>query len=1512
MWSIIAGEVHSHLFNHSIPASASVYSIQPIVRHAKTGTGGGALASFYYENGAVDITEANALCTSTTITNTLLPIRTTLPTTGGALTPANLKTMDAGFINSGGRGCQIYALNYNVVAKFVDAAPVVTASCSATGTQGSAYSCAPSATDVDAGQTQTWSLATSNTCGFVSINSSTGVVSGTPNDDQVGACTLAIRSYDGYKYSNTYSRTVTISNLAPTLSIANQNFVPYASAAVVIRTDAEVQSNEEGFGTYSFDHATTSATRCTDNGVLSINSTNGQVTFDPNNTYQGTCNVKVVFNDGNASNNTVSSQFAVTVYAPNNTPVISAACATSLNHGSAYGCVPGITDDGPAQFWAFTSNTCSWASINSSTGVISGLPNDDQVGACSYTFRVFDNLQYSNSITVNVTVNNIAPTLTIANAPAIGYGSAATVIRNNTAVQSSEEGYGTYSLDNATATAPRCSDNGTVSIDSYYGIVTFDPNNTYQGTCNIKVVFNDGNASNNTVAASFTATVNPPIAGGTPISGFTNFCPNTTVMDIEPLGANRALFAGSFTSIGKCSGSGIPVSISTGEPVAALASIAKVEGSIRTAVPDGAGGWYIGGSFSKVGGQTRSQLARINADGSLHPFNKGVETGGGPYAMKFDNGRLYIVGHFAYASTLPASNQMDCQNFAVYDVATDTISCPIGFDQTPYAIETDANNIYIGGTNQDVGPISKMALVDKTNGARFPFTPYVSGVVIESIAADGTGGWYVGGRYYYTGGYLKHFFSDGTPDTSFNPTISYGRVYQITVSGTTTYLGTDIGALAIDSSTGAAIPGFNADVSGVVYEIFKYGSTLYLGGNFSTVGGQTRAKIASVDAPTGAVTSWNPIITGGAVTDVKTIKENGGSIYFSGSFTSVNATSRSNIAAVHPTTGVLTSFNPPTIAYSGTPEVNDFEFYGGNIYFGGTFSTVGGTTRWKLAAVSLTTNTLQAWDPRSMNGVDDMELDGTTLYFVGNMGSVGNPWVSRGSSAAVDIVTGALTNWQPNSNGINNAIAIQGGVIAIGGSMTIGGAKSRPFLASVNKFTYEANDWIPTPNNYIYSMAMAGNKLLIGGSFTQVGGASHVRVAAIDTTSGVPSFSVSTNNTVYAITVDGSNAYLGGEFTTVGGQSRSMLARIDATTGAVDSWSPPTFNNTGVRAISTYNNYVYVGGVFTDVGGSSKMGFVTLDSNTAAMTGWEFNLAGSVLTLPNANGVLYLGGGFTGINAVRRSYLAAVDTTTDELTDWAPVADNGVEDLEVSGTTVYVAGSFTTINGQARSKVAAIDTVTAAPTAWTTTLTGSPYAVKVSGTTLYIGGNFTYAGGQTRNHLAGLSTSTGLATTFNPNPSSYVYQLAIDGTTMYVGGGFATIGGQARTYAAAVDMTSGLATAWDPQANNNVYAVTVTASTVYLGGNISTLKGVNRFWIGAVDKSANLTSWNPSYDGTIRDILIDGSVIYSGGRAYNDTTGAILTWNTGFAGMVESHKLMNGKIYMGGTFQERFKILPKY
>ena len=141
--------------------------------------------------------------------------------------------------------------------------------------------------------------------------------------------------------------------------------------------------------------------------------------------------------------------------------------------------------------------------------------------------------------------------------------------------------------------------------------------------------------------------------------------------------------------------------------------------------------------------------------------------------------------------------------------------------------------MYVGGTFTQELPPTGSGLVVASSGGGTPDPasfPHVVGVVRAAVS-DGAGGWYIGGSFTSVGAMrrdgLAHIRSDGTVDPGWDPSPSnFSVVYGDT--------GPVVDALAVS------------------------GSTLYVGGDFTIVGGQTRMGLAALSTATGEATSWNP------------------------------------------------------------------------------------------------------------------------------------------------------------------------------------------------------------------------------------------------------------------------------------------------------------------------------------------------------------------------------------------------------------------------------------------------------------------------------------------------------------------------------------------------------------------------------------------------------------------------------------------------------------------------------
>ncbi len=369
-----------------------------------------------------------------------------------------------------------------------------------------AYSCTPMAVDPE-GDTITWSFAPSNTCSWMSLNSTTGELTGTPHDDLVGTCNVGLIASDGSIDSPVSDTVITVNNVTPLLSITDTS-VAEDSSLVEIRSDADVQASDEGYGVYSLLSDAT-VEKCSDHGIVQIDSSTGAISYDPADDFDGDCHIKVQFDDQNASGNIVVDEFVVTVINTNDNPVLSHSCDLTHPESTTYSCTPDLDDPDSTDSHTYSltaSHTCSWMTINSSTGELSGTPNDDQVGTCTVAFKTNDGTVDSNEINFDVEVINAIPVLTIGDA-SVYQDTTGVEIRSDADVQSNNEGYGVYSLLNSTALAPKCSDNGTLGIDSATGAITFTPTPGYTGDCNVRVQFDDQNPTDNIVEADFVVTV---------------------------------------------------------------------------------------------------------------------------------------------------------------------------------------------------------------------------------------------------------------------------------------------------------------------------------------------------------------------------------------------------------------------------------------------------------------------------------------------------------------------------------------------------------------------------------------------------------------------------------------------------------------------------------------------------------------------------------------------------------------------------------------------------------------------------------------------------------------------------------------------------------------------------------------------------------------------------------------------------------------------------------------------
>ena len=278
---------------------------------------------------------------------------------------------------------------------------------------------------------------------------------------------------------------------------------------------------------------------------------------------------------------------------------------------------------------------------------------------------------------------------------------------------------------------------------------------------------------------------------------------------------------------------------------------------------------------------------------------------------------------------------------------------------------------------------------------------------------------------------------------------------------------------AIDLTTGEPLP-WDPDPDYHVYALAHSGGSVYLGGGFFTIGGQSRAGLGAVDKVTGAPQAWNPA----PGPNVRTMAIAAGKLFIGGTFSFFAAGSwRTHAAAFELGTGALTNWNP-----APSDHVLALQPVGNTMYMGGYFSTVaGGVPSPFLAGVDMGSGTSPSYVEAPNAPVWALATTGGRLYLGGEFTEVGG----QPRSHAAALVSGSLTGWQPEPDGIVNTLVGIGAQVAIGGDfLTAGGQSYFSRLVVVNALTGAATTWNPGVYYGVSVLTASGGRVLAGGVFS--------------------------------------------------------------------------------------------------------------------------------------------------------------------------------------------------------------------------------------------------------------------------------------------------------------------------------------------------------------------------------------------------------------------------------------------
>jgi len=267
---------------------------------------------------------------------------------------------------------------------------------------------------------------------------------------------------------------------------------------------------------------------------------------------------------------------------------------------------------------------------------------------------------------------------------------------------------------------------------------------------------------------------------------------------------------------------------------------------------------YAGGDFGNIGGAARNYIAALDTTvDTNNATDWDPDADYTVYALALSGSTVYAGGDFSCFKS-SGDNPITRNYIAALSSSGTVKDWDPDADSTVYALAVSGSTVYAGGD----------------------FSCFKSS-----------------GDNCITRNYIAALSSSGTVKT-WDPDADY-TVYALAVSGSTVYAGGDFSCfkssgdnpitrnfIAALDATGAATS-WDPDADGSVYALAVSGSTVYVGGDFSCFKSSgdnpiTRNFIAALDA-TGAATSWDPDADG----SVYALAVSGSTVYAGGDFTTI-------------------------------------------------------------------------------------------------------------------------------------------------------------------------------------------------------------------------------------------------------------------------------------------------------------------------------------------------------------------------------------------------------------------------------------------------------------------------------------------------------------------------------------------------------------------------------------------------------------------------------------------------
>lgn len=659
-----------------------------------------------------------------------------------------------------------------------------------------------------------------------------------------------------------------------------------------------------------------------------------------------------------------------------------------------------------------------------------------------------------------------------------------------------------------------------------------------------------------------------------------------------------------------------------------------IEGRVNCIIPDGNGGWYIAGGFSKVGNQKRNNLAHIFKNGDIDP-NWDPNASWEVKCIVKDSNYFFIGGNFInidgqtikYLAKLDINGKIDKNfNSTIINQYNNAIS----------TISVSESNLYISGNFSEIAgkKISGVAKLNKYNGdLDTNWIVTFNGInhnydinAIKVINKD----IYIGGRFdtvngLYRSGLVKVNDSNGSVDLTWNPNLE-----------------------AFDNFS-------------YVSSLEMNNNYLYVIGRFNNIGGLNSSSVARFSLFDGKIdTVWKPDTN---CTALKIIFDSN-DIFGLFSFEKSLNYNGEKLVKLNSLNGQFESFleiNSDKYSSYGLSS----SIQGDDIYIGGSFFSFGGQPRLGIARINKSDGSLDTlWNPDPDKYIGKIAICGNDIYVLGQFGKIRDQQISK--SAKIDNIIGdADPNWDlmlkfNNSTGYISEIVQDGDYLYFGGHFNSIRGQSKNSLARLNlKNGIIDPVWSPDVSNNdtsysAYKFIIDSTDIYVEGNYYTYDGnykKNHIKLSKINKISGQQDKSWDAKivdngsySRIYKSKIYKDYLYLIGNYQKIGDQENIGLMRINKINGIVDT-SFNKINKYRSGSSSTFDihdNFLYLNDYYDNKSDETRILKINLE-DLKLDNSWVTITDSVVYDICVSDSNVYIGGLFEHINNVFSRNLAKVN-----------------------------------------------------------------------------------------------------------------------------------------------------------------------------------------------------------------------------------------------------------------------------